>query len=216
MDLGISSRVEPYRKGAEAYLYKEEWYGREVIVKKREPKSYRVPELDVKLRKDRTIREARLLSDARKAGVPTPMIYFIDLVNTTIIMDFIRGPPIKTIIREMNGEERKRLFTRIGMLIGRLHNFGIIHGDLTTSNMILHDSNIFFIDFGLGDYSQGVEDQGVDLHLMNRALQSTHYAVAEESFQAVLEGYRKTRNKSEDVIERMYEIEKRGRYHKER
>jgi len=205
-----------YKKGAEAYLYAEEWYGKKVIIKRRVPKSYRVPELDEKLRKDRTIKEARLLSDARKAGVPTPMIYSIDLAENTIIMDFIQGSPVKTVIQSMSEREKKSIFTHIGILIGRLHNAGIIHGDLTTSNMILHDSHIFFIDFGLGDYSTEIEDQGVDLHLMNRALQSTHYAYAESGFKAVLEGYKKTMNKSEEVIERMNKIEKRGRYHKER
>lgn len=205
-----------YKKGAEAYLYLEEWYGKKVIIKRRVSKSYRVPELDEKLRKDRTIREARLLSDARKAGVPTPIIYSIDLAENTIIMDFIQGSPIKTIIQNMSEQEKKNIFTHIGILIGRLHNAGIIHGDLTTSNMILNDSKIYFIDFGLGDYSTEIEDKGVDLHLMNRALQSTHYAFAESGFKAVLEGYKKTMDESEYVIERMNEIQKRGRYHKER
>jgi TP53 regulating kinase-like protein len=205
-----------YKKGAEAYLYLEEWYDRKVVIKKRVSKSYRVPELDERLRKDRTVKEARLLSDARKAGVPTPMIYSIDLAENTIIMDFIQGSPVKTVIQNMSGREKNNLFTHIGILIGRLHNAGIIHGDLTTSNMILHNSSIYFIDFGLGDYSTEIEDQGVDLHLMNRALQSTHYAYAELGFKAVLEGYKKTMSNSEDVIGRMNEIEKRGRYHKER
>lgn len=205
-----------YKKGAEAYLYLEEWYGKKVIIKRRVSKSYRVPELDEKLRKDRTVREARLLSDARKAGVPTPMIYSIDLAENTIIMDFIQGSPVKMVIQSMSEQEKKNIFTRIGILIGHLHNAGIIHGDLTTSNMILNDSKIYFIDFGLGDYSTEIEDKGVDLHLMKRALQSTHYAYAESGFKAVLEGYKKTMNESDDVIERMGEIEKRGRYHKER
>ncbi|MGQ9720846.1 MAG: KEOPS complex kinase/ATPase Bud32 [Candidatus Jordarchaeum sp.] len=205
-----------YRKGAEAYLYLEEWYDRKVIIKRRVSKAYRVQELDEKLRKERTVKEAKLLSDARKAGVPTPMIYFIDMDNTTIIMDFIQGPQVKTAIQTMKEQEKKSIFRNIGSLIGRLHNAGIIHGDLTTSNMILQDSNIYFVDFGLGDYSVAVEDQGVDLHLMNRALQSTHYAYAEKGFKVVLEGYQKTMYKSDEVVERMYAIEKRGRYHKER
>lgn len=204
-----------YKKGAEAHLYLEEWYGRKVIIKRRIPKAYRVRELDEKLRRDRTIREARLLSDARKAGVPTPIIYSIDLIENTIIMDFIQGSPVKTIIQNMSEKEKKNIFTHIGILIGRLHNAGIIHGDLTTSNMILKNK-IYFIDFGLGDYSTEIEDKGVDLHLMRRALQSTHYAFAESGFEAVLEGYKKTEKESGDVIQRMNEIEKRGRYHKER
>lgn len=205
-----------YKKGAEAYLYLEEWYGKKVIIKKRVPKSYRIPELDEKLRRDRTIREARLLSDARKAGVSTPMIYSIDLAENTITMDFIQGSPIKMIIQSMSEEAKKNIFTHIGILIGRLHNAGIIHGDLTTSNMILKNSKIYFIDFGLGEYSTEIENKGVDLHLMRRALQSTHYAFAESGFEAVLEGYKKAIGEAEDVIQRMNEIEKRGRYHKER
>lgn len=82
--------------------------------------------------------------------------------------------------------------------------------------MLLSNSKVYFIDFGLGDYSVAVEDQGVDLHLMRRALQSTHYSYAEAGFAAVLEGYKKATSKSEEVIERLYEIERRGRYHRER
>jgi len=105
------------------------------------------------------------------------------------------------------------------VLIGRLHNRGIIHGDLTTSNMILtSNGKVFFVDFGLGEQSEELEIRGVDLHLMKRALQSTHYKYAKECFDAVMEGYAETVGKepAKNVLEKIQEIERRGRYVAER
>ncbi|MCK4434537.1 Kae1-associated serine/threonine protein kinase, partial [Candidatus Bathyarchaeota archaeon] len=115
--------------------------------------------------------------------------------------------------------ERQRLCFKIGELIGKLHKYGIIHGDLTTSNMILNpEGKIFFVDFGLGEKSKELEVRGVDLHLMKRALQSTHFRFAEEYFNAVIEGYSKVLGSEtvKNVLEKIGEIEKRGRYIAER
>ena len=76
-------------KGAEAYLFKEEWYGKTVIRKFRIPKSYRLPELDIKLRTYRTVHEARMYNEARKVGVPTPIVYSVNLEKTTLIYEYI-------------------------------------------------------------------------------------------------------------------------------
>jgi TP53 regulating kinase-like protein len=100
-------------------------------------------------------------------------------------------------------------------MIGRLHKHGIIHGDLTTSNMILTPyGKVVFVDFGLSERSKEVESKGVDLHLMKRALQSTHYKFAKECFEAVMKGYGKVvgDEEVEKVSEKIREIEKRGRY----
>lgn len=200
-----------FRKGAEADLFKETWHGKEVLHKVRKQKDYRIPTLDSQIRTTRTVREAKLLDDARKAGVPTPIIYFIDLKNTTLILEFIEGDRLKELL-QVDGDRGKELCHQIGASIGKLHENGIVHGDITTSNMILKDKLIYFIDFGLGDYSRNIEDFGVDLHLLHRALISTHYKHEAEFFQQVLDGYSVHFGNHEKVLNRVKEIETRGRY----
>ncbi|NIR86585.1 Kae1-associated serine/threonine protein kinase [Candidatus Bathyarchaeota archaeon] len=207
------------KKGAEANLYLEDWHGRRVIMKRRLLKEYRVPELDKEIRSYRTIHESQHIHVAKEAGVPTPTIYMVDTVGTTIVMEFIEGKQVKQILDALPYEERKRLCRHIGELIGRLHNHGIIHNDLTTSNMIFTpQSRVVFVDFGLSERSMELEARGVDLHLMKRAFQSTHFKYARESFGAVIEGYSSVVGGSvaKEVLEKIGEIERRGRYVSER
>jgi len=203
------------KKGAEAYLHKEIWYSKHIIRKQRIKKDYRVSELDWTLRVDRTVREANLLRNAKIAGVPTPTVYEIDKRETTLVMEFIEGQRIKEILDELNAEARETLSRQIGTLIGRLHKNNMIHGDLTTSNMILTETGkIYLIDFGLGYNSTSIEDKAVDLHLMKRALESTHYRVTEEVFSKILVGYQEEVGSSpmKEIYDRMESIRKRGRY----
>ena len=207
------------KKGAEANLYLENWHGKKVIIKERIPKKYRLPVLDERIRTYRTVHEPQLMHEAKKAGVPTPTIYMVDLAKKSIIMEYVEGKQVKRIMNQLSAKERIELCKKIGILIGRLHKNGIIHGDLTTSNMILtSNGKIYFVDFGLGEFSKEREAKGVDLHLMRRALQSTHYLFAEESFNAVLEGYAEAVGEVEakKVLEKIREIELRGRYIAER
>ncbi|MFX1465685.1 MAG: KEOPS complex kinase/ATPase Bud32 [Promethearchaeota archaeon] len=203
------------KKGAEAFLYKETWHSKNIMRKQRIKKDYRVSELDWTLRVARTVHEANLLRNAKIAGVPTPTVYEIDKSETTLVMDFIEGQRIKEILDELNAEARETLSRQIGTLIGRLHKNNIIHGDLTTSNMILTEmGKIYLIDFGLGYNSTSIEDKAVDLHLMKRALESTHYRVTEEVFSKILEGYQEEIGSvpMKEIYDRMESIRKRGRY----
>jgi TP53 regulating kinase-like protein len=207
------------KKGAEANLYLADWHGRKVVLKKRLPKKYRQSTLDRQIRAYRTIHEPQLMHEAKKAGVPTPIIFLIDRKNATIIMEYIEGKQIKQLLSEVPEKERQQLCFRIGKLVGKLHRFGVIHGDLTTSNMILSsDGRIFLVDFGLGDKTEELEARGVDLHLMKRALQSTHFRFATECFESVINGYDEGVGveTSKSVLDKIREIEKRGRYVAER
>lgn len=207
------------KKGAEASLYLTDWHGRKVIMKKRLPKKYRPSKLDEHIRTYRTIHEPQLMYEAKKAGVPTPTIFLVDLKNATIIMEFIEGKQVKQLLSEVTKSERQSLCLKIGELIGRLHEYGIIHGDLTTSNMILDsEGKIFFVDFGLGEKTKELEARGVDLHLMKRALQSTHFRFTEECFDAVIRGYSKVLGAEivKNILDKIKEIERRGRYVAER
>lgn len=207
------------KKGAEASLYLAEWHGRKVVMKKRLPKKYRPSKLDEQIRTYRTIHEPQLMHEAKKAGVPTPTIFLIDIQKATIIMEFIEGEQMKQLLSKATRSEKQSLCLKIGELTGRLHEYGIIHGDLTTSNMIRDaEGRIFFVDFGLGEKTKESEARGVDLHLMKRALQSTHFRFAEECFNAVVMGYSKILKAEtvRTVLDKIREIERRGRYVAER
>jgi len=207
------------KKGAEANLYVGDWHGRRVVFKKRLPKKYRQTQIDVQIRVYRTIHEPQLMHEAKKAGVPTPKIFLVDVKNTLIIMEYVEGVQIKQLLYELSEEERRNVCFEIGQEIAKLHRFGLIHGDLTTSNMIMNsDGRVFFVDFGLGEKSDEVEARGVDLHLMKRALQSTHYQFAEDCFKNVIDGYGSILEDDalKSVLRKVKEIERRGRYVAER
>jgi len=190
-----------------------------VIMKRRLPKKYRIPQLDSELRYQRTVHESQIIHKAKQAGVPTPSIFMIDPAEASIIMEFVDGKQVKQILNDLPSEERQGLCRHIGELIGLLHKNGIVHGDLTTSNMLLTPSGrVIFVDFGLSERLTEMEAKGVDMHLMKRAFQSTHYKYANESFDSVLEGYTRVigENETKDLLKKIHEIEKRGRYISER
>jgi TP53 regulating kinase-like protein len=207
------------KKGAEASLYLADWQGKRVVIKERLPKKYRPAELDEKIRGYRTAHEPQLMHEAKKAGVPTPAIFLVDIKNAAITMEFVEGKQVKQLLGSISKKERQELCFKIGGLIGKMHKHGLIHGDLTTSNMILDvEGKIFLVDFGLGEKNAELEVRGVDLHLMKRALQSTHYQFAEECFKSVMRGYSAVFGAEETgkVLEKIVEIERRGRYVAER
>ncbi len=205
-----------YKKGAEAYLYKEEWYGRTILKKIRIPKAYRHSTLDIQLRMARTIHEAKIMTDTRKLGISTPIIYHLNVPQAAIYMEFIEGTRIKELLHQPE-IKLQNICEKIGTLIAILHENNIIHGDLTTSNMILQNvsEKIYLIDFGLSEYSTAIESRGVDLHLIHRALQSTHFNTLDTCFSSIKKGYSSVigTEKSDEIFQRLEEIEKRGRYH---
>jgi TP53 regulating kinase-like protein len=203
------------KRGAEASLYLAGWHGFRVIIKKRKPKAYRHPKLDEQIRTYRTMHEPQLMHEAKIAGVSTPTVFLVDRKEAAIIMEYIEGEQVKNLLSEISKTERHDLCFTVGELIGKLHVYGIIHGDLTTSNMIRNLNNrIFFLDFGLGEKRRELEAMGVDLHLMKRALVSTHFRFAGDCFKAVLRGYRKVVDEktARNVFKKIEEIERRGRY----
>ena len=190
------------KQGAEAIIYKEDNY----LVKERIKKSYRIDGIDIRLRKYRTRGEAKLLQKVENS----PKVFDVDEKNMKIKMEFIDGKLIKDILDDLNKDKRNLILREIGGKIAKMHDDDIIHGDLTTSNMILKDK-VYFIDFGLGFISNKVEDKAVDIHLLRQALESKHYRHFEESFNEVLEGYKLSKNWKE-VLKRLEKVEKRGRY----
>lgn len=186
------------------------------VIKNRVKKSYRHPALDAELRKSRSRREKKILEKAAKL-VPVPKVSVGD--DEQIIMEFVAGPQVKEVL-----DKNVALAEEIGVLLGTLHEHNIIHGDLTTSNMIYREENggknkesaqnIVLIDFGLSFTSHKFEDKAVDIHLFKQALESKHHTIYGQAYKLFLKGYKKTYTDKlalEAVFERLKKVEARGR-----
>lgn len=201
-------------QGAEAVIYSDGT----TVEKDRFEKKYRHPELDARLRKTRTRREGKILTKLADAGVHAPDLILTDDKSMKVSMTHVPGEMVKDAVDSLessgDSEEVVSLMNEIGLLIGVLHNNGIVHHDLTTSNMILHSEKkkVYLIDFGLSFFSDKIEDYAVDLHLLRHALESRHHLIWEKCFFAVSDGYRSSMLKAEDVLKRLETVEKRGRY----
>jgi len=174
-----------------------------LVFKRRIRKRYRIKEIDERIRRERTRREARIISEARRKGIPTPVI--LDIFDYTLVMERIEGNLVGEVITP-------RISERIGELVGILHRNGIIHGDLTTSNLILGSDNILYlIDFGLSSFDSSIEARGVDVHVFFQSLSATceSWKELKESF---IKGYTRTLPDAPQVLTRVSEIEQRGRY----
>jgi Kae1-associated kinase Bud32 len=199
-------------QGAEAKICKSKYMGFDVVEKRRISKSYRIKEIDSKLISYRTSQEAKLISEARKNGVSVPIIFDVDLEKGIITMEYLKGKRIKDIFNSIGENERADLCKKIGISIGRLHKNNLIHGDITTSNMIYQDGKIHFIDFGLGEINSEIETKGVDLHVLMEAIESAHSKFS-NFFKYVLDGYKSEyKDDAGLVIKKIDEIVKRGRY----
>ncbi len=198
-------------RGAEAILYLQKVNGEQVLVKERIKKPYRIKEIDIPLRKKRTRREAKLSQTASKV-IKVPKVLKVDEKKFKIFMEYIEGERIKDILDDLPKKKIERICKKIGEAIGRLHSLDIIHGDLTTSNMILKNDDIYFVDFGLGFFSKRIEDKAVDLSVLYEALKSTHFKNLKICWRNILKSYKKEYNDAQKVLRRLEEIEKRGRY----
>ncbi|MEM0053009.1 MAG: KEOPS complex kinase/ATPase Bud32 [Nitrososphaeria archaeon] len=197
--------------GAEANIYLSSWHGLEVIRKIRRPKPYWRVELDLKIRRIRTIRETYYINLVKKFGVLTPIIYFSDPFKGEIVMEYIMGERVKDIV-ENNVTKSYDMFYDIGRKLAIMHSHNIIHGDPTTSNFIVKEDKLYIIDFGLTFYSQRIEDKAVDIHLLKQVIKSAHPKYFEEIFGKVVAGYSSVYPLAKKILENIKEIERRGRY----
>lgn len=198
---------EVVARGAEAVLYRRD--GR--LVKERIVKEYRISELDSRLRKRRTQREAKILENARRVGALVPRVFGVDAKNSRIVMEFVAGRLVKDAIPNMRDDEIMVLGGDIGRVLALLHQANIVHNDLTTSNMVLGVDGLYLIDFGLGFTSLRVEDKAMDLVVFKKALQATHSSRFELLWDCVIKAYSGYKN-SGAVLDRIRVIEKRARY----
>lgn len=193
------------KRGAEAILFLKDGY----LAKQRIKKGYRHERIDSLLRKTRTNAEAKLLSEARRAGANTPAI--IEKTEDTILMEHLDGKRVKDILQEAGAKNLEEICEDIGSSIAKIHAYNIIHGDLTTSNIIYSKGKVYLIDFGLGEISQNIEKKAMDLRLLKEVFNSTHHR-QKKYFPLILGAYKKGYEGAEEVLVRMAEIEKRGRY----
>jgi len=189
-------------QGAEAKIFLDG----NTIIKDRVKKSYRLDIIDDKLRKFRTRREAKVMNKLEEINFPAPRLQHMSDTTMQIRMDLVNGNKLRDILYK----NPIALSEEMGEKIGIMHTNDIIHGDLTTSNMIL-DHEIKFIDFGLSFFSSKEEDKAVDLHLLRQALESKHYNVWEKCFEAALKGYRQTNDNHIAILKRLDKVESRGR-----
>jgi TP53 regulating kinase-like protein len=198
------------KKGAEADIYQTTWQNSKAILKIRKIKNYRNHLLDSKIRKQRTIKESQILSQVKSFGIPTPLIFFVNLEKASIIMQEIPGKPI----HDLSKSKIIILSKEIGRLVGLLHKNGIMHGDLTTSNFILFQNIVYVIDFGLSQNTIKPEDHAVDLRLIKEILNSAHAQIMQPAWKNFLIGYKSvvgTTNYTK-IVQLVLDIERRGRY----
>jgi Kae1-associated kinase Bud32 len=183
----------PLSRGAEAALRRVDWWGFPALVKDRDPKAYRPKALDERLRRERTRTEARLLVEARHSGVRTPILYDIDLVHHRITMEELPGPTLKKILEDQPKDlaALQVPVRAFGVALGRLHAGGISHGDLTSSNVLYPEGSAAppaFLDLSMGSRNPGVEELGIDLHLVEEDLKALNPR-GDQLFRTFLEGY---------------------------
>jgi len=189
------------KRGAEAEILEAKFRGEKAIEKHRLSKGYRCRELDEKIRSERTKSEAGLLHKAKKSGIRTPLILAVDAEKKSIFEEFIRGKNAKESIKG-----NAKLAGEIGKKIAVLHSNSIIHGDLTTDNILVDDGTVVFIDFGLGFYSHKDEDKAVDLINLKKTLLAGDASLKKE-WKQVMKAYN-----SKKMERKIKEVEKRARY----
>ncbi|MCD6434142.1 MAG: Kae1-associated serine/threonine protein kinase [Candidatus Diapherotrites archaeon] len=192
-------------KGAEAEIYAGKFFGLDSIFKLRLSKKYRHERLDRILRTKRTKLETTLIAKAKET-CRTPAIYNVDVKKGKIIMERIEG----TALRDVARKERLYLLPKLAKIVAELHSRGIIHGDLTTANVIVEKNSkkLALIDFGLGFFSARIEDKATDLLNLKKTIKALH---SEKEWEKFIRSYIKF-TKEKDIVEKIQEIEKRARY----
>lgn len=187
--------------GAEAIVEKKD----NKVIKTRPKKGYRIKELDESIRKSRTNREVKVLQK-------------LEDKNIDFIPKLLRKENYKIIMSEINGEQLDKIINKknysliakdLAIKIKLMHKKDIIHGDLTTANILVgkKDNNLYcyIIDFGLSYFSAKVEDKAVDLHVFQEVIEST-FDFGENFMIEFLKIY-----KDKEVEKRLIKVNKRGK-----
>jgi TP53 regulating kinase and related kinases len=209
--------VSPARllyRGAEADILLGTWLGRNAVYKVRKRLHYRLPQLDLEIRRKRTAHEAAMLHASKLAGVESPALFCLDTGRSTIVMEQVEGPRMKDSIDSLGPRGLSDAFESLGAGVATLHASGIVHGDVTTANVILRAGGVVFLDFGLASRTRRLEDHAVDLRLIKETLVGAHAGLAETALDALFAGYSSVSGDSRlaEVRRQLRSIERRGRY----
>ena len=207
----IETKEESYNEkmpGAEAVMYKTDYRGRAAITKLRLSKEYRHAELDSHIIRERTKREIKNIMRMKDAGIRTPVIY--EVSENSITMERINTESLSKAFPDLEAD-KKEVMKKIGRTIGMMHEAGITHGDLTTSNILYLNGEIYIIDPSYGKLNSSLEDMGVDLHLLKESIKSRHTG-NEGLFKIFSEEYAVQYKDGAEVLEKLHEIEGRRRY----
>lgn len=221
-DLFISGRMISI--GAEAIVYLTSFMGENFVVKYRFPKKYIHPLLAEELIIKRTRREARILLNTRLNGLCVPRLFFVMLSKGILVMEKINGLRLDEVIEKVYPEDKnkemlQKLYYNIGMILGKLHSMNIVHGDFSISNLMVKDrglKELCIIDFGLSDVSSDPEDRAMDLRILFKSMESRFPQYLSSFREKVIQGYKVGIPDFNSVIQRLREMELRGRYVKER
>lgn len=201
-------------RGAEADLFEGTWAGSRAVFKLRKPLPYRLEALDLAIRSQRTLREAEMLHESKLAGVKSPYLYYVSPVRALLVMELVEGDRLKSLLSSSPEADVRPLSLEFGRSVALLHRAGIMHGDLTTSNVIANEEGVNLIDFGLAVHSTKVEDHAVDIRLIKETLAGAHSAVSSLVLDEFMRGYRSVAGEARArlVANKLREIERRGRY----
>jgi len=203
--------------GAEAIVSEGNWLGQNSILKVRRPRSYRHPDLDRSLTRQRITVEARVLDKLSAISFSSPRLLDLDIEEGWIVMSKINGEPLHDQLKSKSPDLDS--LTKLGRIIYRLHSIGISHGDLTTHNVLYSEEGVLnLIDFGLSRQTPELEHLGLDLQILNECLTATHSRL-EGAMELVLEsylvgeGHKGHSHNPKEVVERFRKIASRVRYH---
>lgn len=207
--------------GGSQRVFECEFLGRPAVLKHRFEKQYRHPVLDKKLTRARLVGEARATVRARKEGVRVPGLLYCESATGTLVFERIAGQALKHVVDAEGASPRVLgLLRELGRVVAQLHDADLIHGDLTTSNVLVEaapggdggepSERLVMIDFGLSTNSKLAEDKGVDLYVMERAFTSAH-ARHGDLFEHVLESYKRSSGRWSSTFNKFAEVRMRGR-----
>jgi len=206
-------QLQPLSWGAESVLYVTEYLGKKVVLKHRIRKKYMDNSLSKMLLQKRTINEAKILIESFLSGVNVPLPLFLDPEKGILVINYIEGILLKELVEVKPLEWVKEKSCALGEMVRKLHNNDIIHGDLTTSNVIIDKKEaLYLIDFGLAFHSNRPEDKAVDIRVLERAVVSTHTYVKNEFMDSFFECYLRNLNDAEEILYRYNRISLMGRY----
>lgn len=192
-------------QGAEAQVTHICYLGQDAVLKTRMQKKYRHPELDEALTSKRIIAECRAVAKLRKNGIYVPLIYLADIKNRHIVYEFIKGETVHSTLAHSKGANNASVLMKVGTIVAKMHDVNIVHGDLTTHNMLRTDGgDICLIDFGLSFVSTLAEDKAVDLYVLERCCTTSE-------FDAITAAYKTQSKHAAATLAKLAEVRMRGR-----